>query len=82
MPGMAKGNDRSVEGLVRKVEGVEDGGMLDMLQNSVNVGACVLMLQSTYLEHEPPINPVIHQIPHFPDPPFLTSVPEPSCNEQ
>jgi hypothetical protein len=30
-------NDRSVEGLIRKVEGVKDGGMLHMLHNSVNI---------------------------------------------
>lgn len=34
---MAKGNDRSVEDLIRKVEGVKDGGKLDMLQNFVNI---------------------------------------------
>ena len=30
-------NDRSVEGVIRKVEGVKDGGMLHMLQNFVNI---------------------------------------------
>ena len=34
---MAKGNDRSVEDLIRKVEGVKDGGKLDRLQNFVNI---------------------------------------------
>jgi hypothetical protein len=39
MQEMAKGNDRSVEGLTRTVEDVADGGKLDMLQNPVNISA-------------------------------------------
>jgi hypothetical protein len=78
----AKGNDRFVEDQIQRVEGVGDGGMPDMLQNFVNVCQMGSMLPPTYLEHEYPVNPAIHQIAHFPDPPFSTSVPEPLCNEQ
>ena len=37
-------NDRSVEGLIRKVEGVKDGGMLYMLQNFVNIRDLLVLL--------------------------------------
>ena len=37
MLGKARANDISLEGLVRAVAGVEEGGKLDMLQNSINI---------------------------------------------
>jgi hypothetical protein len=82
MPEKAKGNDRSVEALVRMVEDVKDGWMLDMLQNFIRVCRLVRMLQSTYLAHEPPTNPVVHQIARFPDPHPSTVVLKPLCNVQ
>lgn len=45
----AKVNDRSVEGLVQRVKGVNDGGMLDMLRNSVNNCHFISVSQLTYL---------------------------------
>jgi hypothetical protein len=39
----ARVNDISVEGLIRKVEGVKHGGMLDMLQNSVNASDLLVL---------------------------------------